>query len=255
MSVRRPSPDRAPRTPRGSTQGAILVLASLLAVTSTSAQTGGDELDELKRAVRLLQAQNRELVNRLEALEAKKAGRASDQLILPTPTPEAVDQPSQGTESNQALEQRIKELEMAKSAQERATRLIIQESMAKVGSKINEAVTFGGAIELLAGRSSELSGPNRNALKFNTAEIDLEIQVSPWATGSFIMGYDNGLGRTNLQTNRGNLAGFDRVNLDRAFVTIGDVTRFPLYVRAGRMTLPFGISTGVHRAEIGRAHV
>ena len=50
------------------------------------------------------------------------------------------------------LKRAIKELEIAKAAQEQAIRLIIQDSLAKTGSKINDAVTLGGSIDALAVR-------------------------------------------------------------------------------------------------------
>ena len=236
--------------PRLGYPSAALMLGSSLFFLVTTVQAADDELADLKRAVKELQAENRELANRLKALETQKPDRPTGVVPLPPSSAEKVDPQTPMVESDQALERRVKELEMSKTAQERATRQIIQESMAKTGSKINEAVVLGGAIELLVGRSNEFAGPSKHGLKFNTAEIDLEIQVSPWVTGSFIVGYDSGKGSTLLQTNKGYFTGVDRVNLDRAYVTIGDVTRFPLYLRAGIMTLPFGISTGVHRADV-----
>ena len=225
-----------------------LLLCFALCLPSWPARAADDELAELKRAIKELQSENRALANRLKTLEA------SDRALAPQPRHaqdvEKTDSQTQTVDSKERLEQRVKELEIAKAAQERATRLIIQDSLAKTGSKINEAVTLGGAIEVLAGRSSDFSGPSKNALKFNTAELDLEIQVSPWVLGSFIVGYDDGSGSTLLQTNKGYFTGVDRINLDRAYFTVGDLTRFPFYLRGGRMTLPFGISTGVHRADV-----
>jgi hypothetical protein len=231
-------------------RSSVLVLSVLLCLPHRASNAADDELADLKRAVKELQLENRELANRLKALEAKKSDPAPEPQISLSRPPEASDSPTRTVDSKEQLEQRVKELELGKAAQERATRLIIQESMAKTGSKINEAVTLGGAIEVLAGRSKDFSSPYRNAVKFNTAEIDLEIQFNPWVIGSFIVGYDDGVGNSVFQTNRGFNTGVERINLDRAFLTIGDLTRFPIYFRAGRMTLPFGISTGVHRADV-----
>jgi hypothetical protein len=230
--------------------GSVLALYVFLGLSYGSAHAADDELADLKRAVKELQLENRELSNRLKALEAQKADRPTEAPNVTSRLPDSPDSPAPAADSKDLLEQRVKELELGKAAQERATRLIIQESMAKTGSKINEAVTLGGAIEVLAGRSKDFSSPYRNAVKFNTAELDLEIQFNPWVIGSFIVGYDDGVGSSVFQTNRGFNTGVERINLDRAFVTIGDLTRFPIYFRAGRMTLPFGISTGVHRADV-----
>jgi hypothetical protein len=228
----------------------VCVMLSLQLQTASAADADDSDLAELKRAIKELQAENRELANRLKALETEKPDRATAAPVKPAPATEKSEAQPQAAESKEPLEQRVKELELAKAGQERATRLIIQDSLGKLGSKINEAVVLGGAIEMLAGRSNDPGSPARNVLKFNTAELDLEIQVNPWTLGSFIIGYDDGQGTTLFQTNKGHFGSIDRINLDRAYVTVGDLTKFPFYVRAGRMTLPFGISTGVHRTDV-----
>jgi hypothetical protein len=44
--------------------------------------------------------------------------------------------------------------------------------------------------------------------------------------------------------------GVDRLTVDRAYVLIGDVQRFPFYMQAGLDVLNFGTSTGVHRSDV-----
>jgi uncharacterized coiled-coil protein SlyX len=231
------------------TTSAALFLCIALCLPSRGEGAGDDELAELKRTIRELQVEIRELTKRLKALEAENADHTLAPRQKPEQKGEKADSQSETAESSERLAQRVKELEIAKAAQEQATRLIIQNSLAKMGSKINEAVTFGGAMEMLAGRSNDYLSPTKKTLKFNTAELDFEIQVNPWTLGTFVVQYVDGTG-TLFPTNTGFVTGVDRINLDRAYFTIGDTQKFPLYVRGGRMSLPFGTSTGVHRADV-----
>ncbi len=216
-----------------------LLVSAAIGLSVAPARAADNEIEELKRAIQLLQAQNQELARRLQSLESGQASRVPPAL--------ASDQ------NNDQLLSRVRELEIAKAANEQATRLIIQDSLAKTGSKINDAVSLGGTIEMLAGKSTDFSNTSTDALKLNAAELDLEIQVNPWTLGSFAVQYVDG---TGLRPGSGApsaaaLSGaVDRVNLARAYVTLGDTQRFPLYLRLGRQPLPFGTSSGVHRADV-----
>ena len=237
---------------------AALLMSGAISLASTSAFAADPEIETLKRAIELLQAQNQELARRLQALESSRAPAQA----LPAP-PAAPGQGSTAASalangaapspSNEQLAQRVRELEIAKAANEQATRQIIQESLAKTGSKINDAVSLGGTIEMLAGSSTDFSGASANTLKLNAAELDMEIQVNPWTIGSLALQYVDGTGvRAGSGTpSAAALSGaVDRINLDRAYFTLGDIQRFPLYLRVGRQPLPFGSSSGVHRADV-----
>ena len=208
------------------------------------------DIEDLKSAIKVLQAENRELARRLATIESlRSAGPpTADSTLRAAPEsgkPEA-------TPSTEQLARRIRELEIGKAANEQATRLIIQDSLAKTGSKINDAVSLGGAIEMLVGHSKDFSGTNADSLKLNTAELDLEVQVNPWVLGSFAIQYVDGTGLragSAAPTSAALSSSIDRINLDRAYFTIGDTQRFPLYLRVGRQPLPFGSSSGVFKAD------
>jgi hypothetical protein len=219
-----------------------LVCLALVCAPCQAADTGEADIAALKRAIDELRAQNRALADRLSTLEAEKAAKGAsaskDAVSSPPATAEAED-----------LARRVKELEFAKTAQEDATRAIIRDSFSKVGSKINEAVSFSGAVEMLAARGRDFSGATKSSLQFNTAELEFDIQANEWAAASLVLEYVDG---TSLlfPSRRGFDAGVDRFSLDTASITIGDVQRFPLYLKAGRMNLAFGSSTGVHRSDV-----
>ncbi len=183
-----------------------------------------EDVVELKRAVEELRTANRELRKRIEALEAEKPNAEHA-----PPSAPAAAAPGERT---QELEQRVKELEATKTAQETATRSIIQSALSKTGSKINQFVTLGGAIETTLARTKDFTGQRKDSLALGTAEMDFETRPSEWALGNLIVG------------------GVDALTVNRATLTIGDLQRFPIYVKAGREVLPFGISTGVHRIDL-----
>src|SRR5438309_4789070 len=188
-----------------------------------------EDVVELKRAVEELRAANRELRKRIEALEAEKQNAEH----APPSAPAAADKNKTAVEQRtQELEQRVKELEVTKTAQETATRSIIQSALSKTGSKINQFVTLGGAIETVLARTKDFTGQRNESVSLGTAEMDFETRPSEWALGNLIVG------------------GVDALTVSRATLTIGDLQRFPIYVKAGRDVLPFGISTGVHRIDL-----
>ena len=238
-------------------KGMCLCLA--LGAPALSVTAADDDIGEVKRTLQQLDEQSRALAKRLQALEAEKA--VKENLPQRAPEPRDVTQPEparpdvQGepkvseAESLERIEKRVKELEAAKTAQETAVRTILRDTFAKQGSKINEYVTFGGAVEMIAGRQRDFSGVKANNLGLNTAEIDLEIRVNEWTLGTVVFGHVNGAD-TIFPTVAGFQTGVDRIGLDRAFLTIGDAQRFPLFITAGRMALPFGTSTGVHRTDV-----
>jgi hypothetical protein len=219
-----------------------VALSAPLCFIALPAIAADSELEDLKQAIKALQLENKELARRLATLESGQAGGSST-----SPASAGSVDPLA-----QRLAERVRELEIAKAANEQATRLIIQDSLAKTGSKINDAVSLSGTIEMLAARTSDFSGKSVDALKLNTAELDLEIQVNPWALGSFVVQYVDGTGlRPGSGVPSAAAVGnaVDRVNLDRAFFTLGDLQRFPIYMRLGRQSLPFGSSAGVSRAD------
>ena len=106
-----------------------------------------------------------------------------------------------------------------------------------------------GAIEMLAGQSRDFSGVKQSTLRLNTAELEFDIQANPWALANMKIGYTDGTSVLFPNT-RGFESGVDRFTLDKASITIGDLQRFPLYLKAGRMNLAFGSSTGTHRSDV-----
>ena len=226
---------------------ALLCLAVSGPCWSAGARDAG--IAELKRAIEELRLQNRALANRLATLEAEKAAKESAARTDPAQLAGAAAVRPPPAADADDLARRVKELEIAKTAQEDATRAIIRDSLSKLGSKINDVVSFGGAIEMLAGQSRDFSGVKQSTLRLNTAEFEFDIQANPWALANMKIGYTDGTSVLFPNT-RGFESGVDRFTLDKASITIGDLQRFPLYLKAGRMNLAFGSSTGTHRSDV-----
>ncbi len=189
-----------------------------------------DEIAELRRAIDALRSENRALAQRLATLEGTK------------PAPAA-------PEWGQRIEQRVKELEFGKVAQEDAVRSIIRDSVSTLGSKINESVSLSGAIDFTARRTKDYAGVSQSAIGLSAVEFEFDVQVNPWATASILLEYVDGRD-LSFQTSNGGQAGVDRLSVETAFVSFGDPQRFPLQLKAGKMVLPFGISTGRLLADV-----
>ena len=262
-----------------------VVLCLSLCVPSP-AKAADEDTTAMKRAIEDLQAQNRALANRLATLEAERnaqrpvvrtarpvptaqrpggqqpgaqqpgAGPSNTAQLRTPPSPAATGGPVEGASATPTatprgrrnLEQRVAELEVAKTAQEDAVRGILRGALAGVGSRINEFVTLGGAIEVGAGWSRDFSGQSRDQISLNTAELDFEVRANDWTFGNLVLTYSNGTD-VLFPTTTGFRAGIDRLLVDKATVTIGDTQRFPFFLKGGLDVVPFGSSTGVARLD------
>ena len=208
----------------------ILAVALLCLAPLAARAADAQEIAELSRAIDVLRAENRAMAQRLAVLEAERAGAAAP----------AVER---------RIEQRVKELEIAKTAQEDAVRSIVRDSLSGFGSKINEAVSMSGTLEFEAGRSREFSGERKSGLGLSGLNLEFEVQLNRWALG--VIKLDSVSSKDTLfTTSTGRQTGIDRIAIDTAHITLGDPQRFPVSLVAGRMVLPFGISTGRPVADV-----
>jgi hypothetical protein len=156
---------------------------------------------------------------------------------------------SEGTLEKERLEQRVEELETAQAANEDATRSIISSALVGLGTRINEFVDFGGVIEVLPSWEEDFTGEDAQSIRINTLEFQFEVAVTDWARGSAVIEYDDGES-VLFTTVEDDQFAIDKINVDTAFVTIGNTERFWPYSRVGRQIVPFGISTGDPVADV-----
>src|SRR5215831_10563731 len=246
---------------------AALALVSLaLLAPSYAAAADNEDVAELRRMLQEVQAQNRELSQRLGALESAREASAAPRT---KPAPAAVKPSAVAASSSAApplpephdttgmgLEERVKELEIGWAAQENATRQIIQNALSKTGPKINSYLGLSGVVEVTGSRFRDFTGPTRDDLILSTTELDFDIALSNWLTGSLVLTFEKGTPATAPTTAFVTVSptgleatGPDRFTLDRTHMLIGDFTRFPIAARVGREVVPFGTSTGVARLD------
>jgi hypothetical protein len=258
-------------------RGTASVCLALLLAPSYAAAGDNEEQAELRRMLREVQEQNRELSRRLGTLEAAAAVRrtpptreqvgstsdpAAAKPVLAVKSPRAAPAfpGTWETRTEGSLDVRVKELEIGQAAQEIATRQIIQDSLSKTGPKINSFLSLSGVVEFVGSQSRDFApevsaihpfgkaGPAKDRLALGTAELDFDIKVNDWVKGSLVLSYDPGTG-TLFPTTTGTTAGVDRFTLDRAHISIGDFTQFPIGARFGREVVHFGTTTGVARLD------
>jgi hypothetical protein len=205
----------------------ILVVGCLLVPRSLFAQG-----EDAGSPVRPVATEEKSLEQRVEALESEKTEREDA-----------------AAREKERLEQRVEELEAAKVAQEDATRSIIRQTFSEWGSKINEFVDFGGVIEVLPGWEEDFLGKDAQSIRLNTAELKFEISATDWARGSLVLEYDEASDLVFV-TEEDDSFSVDKINIDTAFVTLGNTERFWPYASFGRMVVPFGISTGDPVADV-----
>jgi exonuclease VII small subunit len=204
------------------------VAAQVQEDTSRQVESVTTELERLDQRIKALEKAKEELERAKAAYEDAAKAIAKEQ---------------------EQIEQRVDELEVAKTAQEDATRAIIRDSVSTMGPQINEFVTLGGTLEVLAGGAQSFTGQTDRVLAINTAEIDLEVNANDWTVGSLVIEYLDG-SNAIFTTNEGRDAAVDRFNINTASITVGNPQKFPLFGTFGRMIMPFGISTGDPVADV-----
>lgn len=163
---------------------------------------------------------------------------------LPRPSFLELDEPRLTmTEELNQLRQRVAELEISRAANEDAVRSIIGRSFALRGSNITDHVTFGGTLETLTFWQEDFDGIAESDIVMDTFELDFEAHINSWSRASMVIEFFDG-GDVLFPTNEGEEFGVDRLNVRRGIITIGDTTRYPLFLTSGRDVVPFGISTG-----------
>jgi uncharacterized coiled-coil protein SlyX len=211
----------------------LLLLLLLLVVPGIAvAQADNNDIAELRKAIEALRAENRALAQRLATLEAGKSAKPNSPTASLSASP-----PTSPTE------ERIKALELGKTAQEDAVRSIIRDAVSSVGSKINNVVSLSGAIDVTAQRKRDFNGQRSTSIGLSTADLELDVQTNEWATASLKLEYTDGRDRP-VRSSQGSLVAIDRLTVDTAFIQLGDAQRFPAQLKAGKWVLPFGVSTG-----------
>ncbi|HEY4234682.1 MAG TPA: hypothetical protein VGM76_14710, partial [Lacipirellulaceae bacterium] len=163
--------------------------------------------------------------------------------LPPQPLPDVGGSAAAVAQQLEDMNERIKELETGKKANEDATRTIIRQSIAERGSNINEYVNFGGTLESLTFWEENFDGTHESDTRLDTAELDFEIKMNSWSHANLVVEYDPGTNLT-FPTTEGDAVNIRRLDIRRGIITIGNTEKYPLYATFGRDDVPFGIATG-----------
>ena len=215
------------------TAASAACLALGMSAPSVSAQpAAADEIGELRRAVETLRAENRALAERLQVLEAQRPK---------APTSANAAPPSTDSRQAERLVQRLDDLESNRIAQESAVRSIIRDAISTRGSKINEAAALGGTLSVELGQQTDFEGRRKRLYGLAAADFELELALNDWSTGHIKLEYIQDTSQGPATASSGAV---DRLSVDTAYISLGNVQRFPAVLSLGRMVLPFGTSTG-----------
>lgn len=99
-------------------------------------------------------------------------------------------------------------------------------------------IILSGAVEGLLANESRYNNSDKTDVNLSRAELDVVGKVGSWATASMVVSYDDDYGVKDSDT-------YTRVNnsriyIDRAFLTIGNLNKFPAYTSLGQLYAPFG---------------
>ena len=208
-------------TRRIKTSVVAAIMFSVLAGSTTRAEQGAapGDLETLKRMMQQVVSENQELRMRVQQLEAAitrlQAGIGKQEQSAQEATKETAKEPTRAAATN-AAEGPAKE----------PTRAAAKEP-AKEAKGLWEKIQLGGAIEVDALRSTNFADVSRSDLKLSTAEFDIEANLVDWAKATLVISFDGDA---------------DKLTLDSALITLGE--KRPISLKAGRGTLPFGLSTG-----------
>lgn len=96
-------------------------------------------------------------------------------------------------------------------------------------TSMNEFVSLSGAIEVEAAYAEDFEGVSESTLDLATAEFALEAQVTDWAAGIMAIEWDGDE---------------EKLNIDEAYILVGNEDEFPLVGQFGRFVVPFGVYEG-----------
>jgi len=93
--------------------------------------------------------------------------------------------------------------------------------------KINDALTVTALVETEFSSAKDFAGDRSSDLTLSTVELGFDFTPTEWAAGHVLFKYEEGENDDNIE-------------VDEAFVTLGNAEHFPLLLTAGKFVLPFG---------------
>lgn len=95
-------------------------------------------------------------------------------------------------------------------------------------------VDISGETQITAFEQQPYTGTNNSDINLTDAEMDIDAILNPWVLAFMTFNYDNTPPAIGPRVTN------SRVYMDRGFVTIGNLNRFPIYASMGQLYVPFG---------------
>ncbi|MFC1845133.1 LbtU family siderophore porin [Thermodesulfobacteriota bacterium] len=92
--------------------------------------------------------------------------------------------------------------------------------------KINERVSLSGTVELEAASSEDYDGNDTSDIALATVELGVDVELNEWVNAHLLLLWEED--------------DTEPMDLDEGSVTLGNLEKFPLYLTAGKMYVPFG---------------
>jgi len=202
----------------------IIGMAALVMLGGTVTFAGAATLEEQFRE---LMAQNKRLTERIIKLEEQVSRQGEEQVIVKERS--ATFAPVQ---KDKVLTARIKRLE------EQVARQRGEQTGGEGGEEksflqaINDHVELSGVVEVEANSWSVddngfYEDDDGSDITLATVEIGIDARITEWASAHILLLYEDG------EEN-------DHVIVDEGIITLGNMDKFPLYLSAGKMYVPFG---------------
>lgn len=201
----------------------IIGLAAMAMLTGTAGFAAAGDAN-LEAQIQQLIKQNKILTERVMKLEQQNAGMKGERDIISGDKHEQITSALGAKELNLRVQRLEEQLRRQKGMEEGHG----GEGFTK---GINDHVELSGLIEVEAKSLSQdghTAAHNENSSDINvtTVQVALDSQLSEWSSGHILVLYEEDED-----------ADF---NIDEATITLGNLEKFPLYLTAGKMYVPFG---------------
>jgi hypothetical protein len=102
-------------------------------------------------------------------------------------------------------------------------------------------IVLSGGVEgqLVYDNNDGYSQNSKTDVNLSRAQLDVYGEVGPWATATMIINYDDGAGDASVDGDVARSSN-SRLRIDRAFLTIGQLNKCPVYFSIGQMNASFG---------------
>jgi hypothetical protein len=129
-------------------------------------------------------------------------------------------------EQNKQLTQRISEIEKKLVAREAET--IPSGEGQSFLQTITDSVEISGLVEVeLNSTNDDINDEDTSDITLATVEIGIDASLSEWASAHLLFLYEEG-------------EESDHITVDEGTITVGNIRKFPVYLTAGKMYVPFG---------------